>query len=326
MEKCEETDTMTSKVLVILGGDLDAELIPKYRQAAEQGTMKIVGFARLTKQGIALEPPADGGVQLQYILISVSKMYPYLEYIAKAVPNLPTENIIDGRIFRMPGLDVPRLFAEHRGYASLHELVGDDRTEEFWDVTRANIQRTWHRDSRTVELGPKTYFAGKIEWGYRVSSPQKVSFGSYTSCAWDITLELGLNNQHDYHRVSVYDPGCLDWSPWQEVGYTDTGGGIRIGSDVWIGRGCRLKSAGDSGILTIGDGAVIASDSVVVKDVPPFAIVGGNPAKVIKYRFDPDVIEGLLKVRWWDWDMKRIHDNMKWFKMPRKFLQNQRNL
>lgn len=224
MEKCEETDTMTSKVLVILGGDLDAELIPKYRQAAEQGTMKIVGFARLTKQGIALEPPADGGVQLQYILISVSKMYPYLEYIAKAVPNLPTENIIDGRIFRMPGLDVPRLFAEHRGYASLHELVGDDRTEEFWDVTRANIPRTWHRDSRTVELGPKTYFAGKIEWGYRVSSPQKVSFGSYTSCAWDITLELGLNNQHDYHRVSVYDPGCLDWSPWQEVGYTDTGG------------------------------------------------------------------------------------------------------
>lgn len=76
-------------------------------------------------------------------------------------------------------------------------------------------------------------------------------------------------------------------------------------------------------MLTIGDGAVLASDSVVVKDVPPYAIVGGNPAKVIKYRFEPDIIEGLLKVRWWDWDMKRIHDNMKWFREPREFLRRQ---
>ena len=314
---------MKPKVLIILGGDLDDELLPKYQAAVEQETMEIVGCARLTKKGLTLEPPVKGPVQLQYVLVSASKLYPYLEYLAKAVPNLPSENIIDGRIFRMPGLDVPRLFTEKCGYAPLHQLDSNGRTESFWDLTRANLPRMWHRDSRTVELGPKTYFAGQIEWGYRVGSTQTVSFGNYTSCAGHITLELVRNNQHDYHRVSVSDPGCLDWSPWQEVGYSDTGGGIRIGSDVWIGRGCRLKSAGDSGVLTIGNGAVLASDSVIVKDVPPFAIVGGNPAKVIKYRFESDIIEGLLKVRWWDWDMKRIHDNMKWFKEPKEFLRRQ---
>lgn len=218
---------MKSKVLILLGGDLDDELLPRYQTAAEQGSMEIIGYARLTQNGLVLESPAHGAIQLHYILVSASKLYPYLEYLVRVVPNLSSENIIDGRIFRMLGLDVPRLFAERRGYAPLHELIGDDRTEDFWDVTRADLPRTWHRDSRTVELGPKTYFAGKIEWGYRATSPQKVSFGNYTSCAWDITLELGLNNQHDYHRVSVYDPGCLDWSPWQEIGYTDTGGGYK---------------------------------------------------------------------------------------------------
>lgn len=216
---------MKPKVLIILGGDLDDELLPKYQAAVEQETMEIVGCARLTKKGLTLEPPVKGPVQLQYVLVSASKLYPYLEYLAKAVPNLPSENIIDGRIFRMPGLDVPRLFTEKCGYAPLHQLDSNGRTESFWDLTRANLPRMWHRDSRTVELGPKTYFAGQIEWGYRVGSTQTVSFGNYTSCAGHITLELGLNNQHDYHRVSVYDPGCLDWSPWQEVGYSDTGGG-----------------------------------------------------------------------------------------------------
>ena len=63
------------------------------------------------------------------------------------------------------------------------------------------------------------------------------------------------------------------------MGYKDHGGGIYVGSDVWVGRGSRLKAAGDTGILTIGDGAVIAADSVVVRDVPPYAVCRRNPAK-----------------------------------------------
>lgn len=82
---------------------------------------------------------------------------------------------------------------------------------------------------------------------------------------------------------------------------------VIIGNDVWIGMYAIVNRG-----VKIGDGAVIASGAVVTKDVPPYAIVGGNPAKVIKYRFDPEIIDKLLKIRWWDWDndliKKRIKD------------------
>lgn len=69
---------------------------------------------------------------------------------------------------------------------------------------------------------------------------------------------------------------------------------IVIGNDVWIGEGVYISRG-----VTIGDGAVIAARSVIVRDVPPYAIVGGIPARVIRYRFAPEIIERLLKVRWW---------------------------
>lgn len=72
---------------------------------------------------------------------------------------------------------------------------------------------------------------------------------------------------------------------------------VTIGSDVWIGRDVYVK-----GGVTIGDGAVIAAKSVVTKDVAPYAIVGGNPAKIIRYRFDEATISALLELRWWDLD------------------------
>lgn len=87
-------------------------------------------------------------------------------------------------------------------------------------------------------------------------------------------------------------------------------GKIRIGSDVWIGEGALIRRG-----ISIGDGAVIASRSVVTKDVPPYAIVGGTPAKVLRYRFEPAVIDALLELGWWRYglsaldgvDMSNIH-------------------
>lgn len=70
----------------------------------------------------------------------------------------------------------------------------------------------------------------------------------------------------------------------------------------------------------IGDGAIIASDSVVVSDVPPFAIVGGNPAKIIKYRFSNDIINKLLKIKWWDWEIEKIQLNFRYFHDPEIFV------
>jgi virginiamycin A acetyltransferase len=74
-----------------------------------------------------------------------------------------------------------------------------------------------------------------------------------------------------------------------------------IGNDVWIGDGVTIL-----GGVRIGDGAVIAAESVITKDVPPYAIVGGNPAKIIKYCFDMDTIEKFIRIAWWDWTEEEL--------------------
>lgn len=77
-----------------------------------------------------------------------------------------------------------------------------------------------------------------------------------------------------------------------------------IGHDTWIGHGVLIKPG-----IAIGNGAVIGQGSVVTKDVPPYAIAVGNPAKVIRYRFGKEVIDKLEKIKWWDWDYEKIKDN-----------------
>ncbi|WP_277600637.1 CatB-related O-acetyltransferase [Altericroceibacterium xinjiangense] len=76
---------------------------------------------------------------------------------------------------------------------------------------------------------------------------------------------------------------------------------IRIGSDVWIGEGAFIRRG-----VTIGDGAVIAARAVVTRDVPPYAIVGGTPAKIIRYRFAPDIVEALLALEWWKYGLSAV--------------------
>jgi tetrahydrodipicolinate N-succinyltransferase len=74
--------------------------------------------------------------------------------------------------------------------------------------------------------------------------------------------------------------------------------------------------------VTIGDGAIIGAGAVVTKDVPPYAIVGGIPARLIKYRFEPDEIEFLLKLKWWDKDLEWIKNNSKLFNNIKKLMQS----
>lgn len=88
-------------------------------------------------------------------------------------------------------------------------------------------------------------------------------------------------------------------------------GPITIGNDVWIG----IRSIIQSGV-TIGDGAVVAAGAVVTKDVPPYAIVGGCPAKFIRWRFDIETIRKLQEIRWWEWDERDIAEKRKLFALP----------
>lgn len=85
----------------------------------------------------------------------------------------------------------------------------------------------------------------------------------------------------------------------------DNKGDIVIGNDVWIGYEAVIMSG-----VTIGDGAIIGTRAVVTKDVPPYTIVGGVPAKTIRKRFDEDTIKKLLTLRWWEWDTEKIARNL----------------
>ena len=78
-----------------------------------------------------------------------------------------------------------------------------------------------------------------------------------------------------------------------------------VGHDVWIGSEAMIMAG-----VTIGSGAVIASRAVVTKDVEPYAVVGGNPAELIKYRFSAEEIEKLLKLKWWDWSEDRVKERV----------------
>ena len=92
-------------------------------------------------------------------------------------------------------------------------------------------------------------------------------------------------------------------------------GDIRIGNDVWIGYGATILSG-----VNIGHGAIIAANACVVKDVPPYAIVGGVPAKLIRYRFDVNTINTLLKIKWWDWDDNKVRNSVKLMNNVQEFI------
>ena len=89
-----------------------------------------------------------------------------------------------------------------------------------------------------------------------------------------------------------------------------------IGNDVWIGTRVMLLGA-----ITIGDGAIIGAGSVVTKDVPPYAVVAGNPARVLHYRFPQEIINKLLEIKWWNHDEKWIREHAVMFRDINQLLQ-----
>ncbi len=172
-----------------------------------------------------------------------------------------------------------------------------------------------------IEIGPYTNFGnlkvthvdtclyciGKLI----LSREGKLTVGKFCNLS-NVIIYLG--GEHNYKWVSSYNPfDVMELSKFPDKegeqpslakrcyknGYFDTS--VHIGNDVWFGDDCKVLAG-----ITIGDGAVIGSSSVVTKDVPPYAIVAGDPIKLIKYRFTKEQIGSLLKIKWWDWDIEKI--------------------
>lgn len=132
------------------------------------------------------------------------------------------------------------------------------------------------------------------------NSDTSLSIGAYTSIANGVKVFLGGEHRTDW--VTTYPFNVLQESAKNIEGHPRTKGNVRIGNDVWIGTEAIILSG-----VKIGDGAVIGARAVVTRDVPDYAIVAGNPARIVKYRFEQGIIDRLLKLQWWNWEASCIH-------------------
>ena len=131
---------------------------------------------------------------------------------------------------------------------------------------------------------------------------KKLFVGNYCSFGAGVTIFLDGNHRSDW--VTTY-PFTAIGDTWPEAigipGHPQSNGDVRIGSDVWIGQAATIMSG-----VTIGDGAVISALALVTKDVPPYAVVGGNPAKFLKWRFPENIRNELEAIAWWNWSEQEI--------------------
>jgi virginiamycin A acetyltransferase len=154
----------------------------------------------------------------------------------------------------------------------------------------------WHSDRGT-------YFdrnVNIISW----SDDYHIYLGKYNSIGRDCNFFLHANHRIDWITTSSQLLGPVNDQMAEmhmKMGHPTCKGDITIENDVWIG----AKSTIMSGVK-IHNGAVIGANSVVTKDVPPYAIVAGNPAQIIKFRFDVNQINALQEIRWWNWEEEKI--------------------
>ncbi|HEV2776306.1 MAG TPA: CatB-related O-acetyltransferase [Solirubrobacteraceae bacterium] len=159
-----------------------------------------------------------------------------------------------------------------------------------------------HLADGTLVMGNMSYYAPNVV-KYK-GDTGRVIIGNFASIAPDADFYVG--GLHRVEWVSLYGlRAMLELPGAYEDGFTHGRGDIIVGSDTWVTNGCTVMSG-----VTIGDGAVVGTKAVVAKDVRPYAIVVGNPAKEIGRRFTDDQVEALLRIRWWDWPTELVKERV----------------
>ena len=149
-----------------------------------------------------------------------------------------------------------------------------------------------------IEVGEYTYGVPAVRWWGEHAG---LRIGKFCSIARDVTILLGGNHRVDW--ISTF-PFTVT-KPWRKhtlrMGHPSTRGDVVIGNDVWLAEGATILSS-----VHIGDGAVVACHAVVARDVPPYTIVAGNPARHVSLRFTQVEMDRLLEMAWWDWPQEKI--------------------
>lgn len=178
-------------------------------------------------------------------------------------------------------------------YISGSNIYGSIYISESCKVYQTHIEGKVTIGKFTSLWGPGIFIMGRLNG---------IKIGRFCSIARYVSIQ---EDNHNSNRVTTYflERNLLN-EPLNENAEVSKGK-INIGNDVWIGAGAQILSG-----VTVGDGAIVGAGAIVTKNVPSYAIVGGNPAKVIKYRFDEVTIEKLLKMEWWNWQEEKIKNNL----------------
>jgi len=174
---------------------------------------------------------------------------------------------------------------------------------------RPGFKETWTAWRLRQHIADYNWQIGDYSYGSpELHSPRRarLTIGRFCSIANGVTVNLG-NHRTDLTSTYPFTVLKAQWPGGNQSPDHATHGDIEIGSDVWLGTRCFIRSG-----LRIGHGAVVGACSVVTKDVPPYAIVAGNPARIIRYRFPPDIIRRLLDIAWWDWEYDDINAHLKY--------------
>lgn len=164
-------------------------------------------------------------------------------------------------------------------------------------------------DHPRFHVGDYTYASAHVppdDWAFHLApylypfSPETLTLGKFCQIADGVTFITSSAN-HRYDGFSSFPFGIFTGGLLNTPAMPDPGPDTTVGHDVWIGQGAKILPG-----AVIGNGVIIGAGAVVRGTVPDYAIVGGNPAQVIRMRFDEDTIAALLEIAWWDWPIAQI--------------------
>ena len=253
--------------------------------------------------------------------------------IAGFVDSKPMDSFLGYQVVNKEHLDVSRMYVVV-DIMRFHADIADFLLKNGFTGKDACFVNK-HTQEATEDIVYNGCFIGRFTYGYKELLslfPLAKSIGRFTS----INGTARIFNNHPLkflttspfldtasffpwenysHRMELINKYGTYWdNPPEDNSPLRENTPVTIGNDVWIGGNVTILPG-----VNIGDGAIVAAGAVVTKDVEPYAIVGGVPARVIKYRFSKDVIDKLLEIKWWNWSLDKIEENIDLFFEPEKF-------